>query len=170
MRIEKTSLRRRYATLFVLPLLLIVCGCNRPGRLRVSPLTHLGIDKSARLIAYEDKGSVCLTGSADNASGRDGIHYINAIWDVSDPSVASVAADGTIKGLQPGRVTVIARWEGQQVATSIEVVTTLSAGWLPQVSVERMQCPISEIKLSLSRDRTLRFRLGFGDPRRRNEF
>lgn len=154
-----------YTPLFVAALLLLTHGCNRHGRLRVLPLTHVAIDKSVTLIAYEEKRTFSPIGPVEAASSAGTIQPVNATWSVSDPSIASVEYDGTVRGLKPGRVNIRAAWAGQQIVTTVEVVVNLSIGWVPQVSAEKMHCPISEVKLSLSQDRTLRFRLGFDDSK-----
>ena len=163
---ERTSvsMKRRAANLSVIALFLLSSGCHKHGRLRVLPLTHLAIGRSATLVAFEEGCQSGAAGSAQAAPTHIEIRNpIAAAWSVSDASIASVGDDGTVKGLKTGRVSIRAAWEGQEITTHVEVVGNLNVGWLPQLSAEKMRSSINEVKLSLSPDRTLRFRLAFDD-------
>lgn len=153
-------MRKLITLLFVVGFLLLSNSCKRHGRLKIFPITHLAVGASTTLAAYEEE-LPSRTGAA--AASVKTPNRVTAAWSVSDPSIASVTSDGTVAGIKEGRTTLRAVWEGQNISTTVEVVRKLQAGWLPQLSAEGMSSSISEVKLSLSPDRTLRFRLSFGE-------
>lgn len=155
-------MKHRAANLSAIGLLLLGAGCHKHGRLRVVPITHVAVGRSATLVAYEEDHRP--TGSAQASSEISEIQNpVPATWSVSDASIASVESDGTVKGLKTGRVSIRAAWAGQEIITPVEVVGKLTVGWLPQLSADKMRSSIKEMKISLSADRTLRFHMGFDD-------
>ncbi len=152
----------RIAFIFlVISFLLLSSSCQRRGRLQIFPITHLAVGASTTLRAYEE-----VPPSRSSVSAQTTIKAPNrvaATWSVSDPTIASMKPDGTIEGLKEGQATVRATWEGQNVAATVNVVRNLRVDCLPQVSTEGIGAAIGEVELSLSTDRTLRFRVGPGE-------
>lgn len=125
-------------------------------------LTHLAVGQKSRVTAYEEYREKGDVDSASAATLRDFSRSpVGARWSVSDEQVASVAEDGTITGLKPGRVTLKSTWEGREASRMIEVVRALPAGPLPQVSARAMRCSPHGVELDLESDRTLDFELSF---------
>jgi lysophospholipase L1-like esterase len=156
-------MKRRVANLSMALLVLLSSGCNRHGRLRVLPITHVAVGRSATLIAYEEERSIRSNSSAQAASHNMIRRLVAAKWNVSDASIASVSNDGTLTGLEAGRVNIRGAWEGQEIVTVVEVVSRLPFAFLPQLATEEMRSSINEVKLNLAPDRTLRFHVGFYD-------
>lgn len=158
-------MKRRAVSLAVVALLLLSSACHKHGRLRVLPITQVAVGRSATLIAYEEERSLSAVGSAcADSKPKVTRRPVTANWTVSDGSIASVENDGMLMGLKAGRVKITGAWEGQEVIAAVEVVSNLTVGSLPQFKADEMLSSISEIKLSLSQDRTLRFRLDFDNP------
>ena len=156
-------MRKSLTLLLVAGFLLLSSSCQRRGRLRIVPITHLAVGASTTLLAYEEVLPSRSGASAQAAPVASAANRVAAAWSVSDPTVASVKPDGTVEGIKEGRTTVTATWEGQEIAANVHVVRSLRAGWLPQLSTEGMSSSIGEVKLSLSTDRTLRFRMDLGE-------
>jgi lysophospholipase L1-like esterase len=150
-------MKHRAAILIVFALLLLATACHKNGQLRVAPITHVAVGRSASLIAYEE------THQSNNSQLDEIQKPIAATWTVSDASIASVGSEGTLKGLKPGYVTIKTAWAGQEISMPVELVERLTVGWLPQLSSDKLHSSIREIKTSLAADRTLRFHAAFDD-------
>ena len=153
--------RRSLILLLVVSFPLLSSGCQRHGRLRMVPITHLAVGASTTLLAYEE--ALPSNSASAHASSITLHQRVNAAWSVSDSAVAKLKPDGTIEGIKQGRVIVRAMWEGQQTTATVEVVQHLRVGWLPEISADEMSSSIRELKLSLAKDRTLRFHLGLDE-------
>jgi lysophospholipase L1-like esterase len=125
-------------------------------------VTHVAAGRSVRLTAYEEyretSGSIM---SAQAASLGNILRApVLARWTVSDASLASINADGTLTALKPGRVTVTSVWEKYTASTEIEVVRGLPLDSLPQMNARAASmCRPQSMDLSLDEDRTLRFKM-----------
>lgn len=125
-------------------------------------VTHLAVGQKSHLTAYEEYREKSEIDSASAASIRDFLRApVGAKWSVSDEQIASIAEDGTITALKPGRVTLKSSWEGREAETTIEVVRALPGGPLPQVFTRGARCAVQGVDLSLSATRSLRFNLSF---------
>lgn len=126
-------------------------------------VSHIAVGQTSQLLAYEEYRNGDID-SARAASAEDVSHEaITPTWSVSDPEVASISADGMLKALKPGRVTVQGRWKGFESSADVEVMKDLPAGTLPKLEARASRCIPQEIDLSLSPERALRFHLKFGD-------
>src|SRR3954463_12003276 len=78
--------------------------------LRISILrnpTHIAVGQSSRLQAYEEYQDAAIdVASAASTNGDAWRAPIMPEWSVSDPQVASISEDGTLKALKPGRVRI----------------------------------------------------------------
>lgn len=126
--------------------------------------THIAVGQTSRLEAYEEYQDGSLDG-ASAASGAENVSraLVTPRWSVSDPQVASVSADGTLKALRPGRVTIEGHWEGFETSATIDVVKSLPTGVLPQINARGTRCQPQDVSLSLSWERALRFRVKFAE-------
>src|SRR5258706_11245766 len=145
--------------LCIIFLALAASGCRSHGKIHIQPITHLAVGQSAPLAAYEEQQPFSLFRStAGQPITRS---QITAAWSVSDPSIASVDAIGILSGHKPGTIVIKSVWEDRDASNSVQVVTSLPAKFLPQLSSQGTILTPNEIKLSLGKDRQLRFHAAF---------
>src|SRR5258706_9296028 len=148
--------------LCIIFLALAASGCRSHGKIRIQPITHLAVGQSAPLAAYEEKQPFSpFRSTAGQPITRS---PVTATWSVSDPAIASVDANEILSGHKPGTIVIKSGWEDRDATTTVQVVGSLPAKFLPQLSSQGNISMPNEIRLSLGKDRQLRFHASFDNP------
>jgi hypothetical protein len=126
-------------------------------------LTHIAVGQTAQLTAFQEyRLRAGESGAASAEPLRDIQREAVAVrWSVSDPSIASLGADGTLAALKPGRVTIRGVRENQEASTTVDVLSELKPARLPQINVSGAVCQPQSVDLSLDDQRSLGFHLSF---------
>lgn len=139
---------------------LFAAACSKPGAIRMTTVTHLGMGQSVNLSAYEEKRPSHFLKGTDPSEPFTR-ETVEATWSVSDPAVASISETGVLQGLKAGQVTVKAVWKGSEFSETVKVVPDLRAKVLPQLEPEGQISPPKEIHLALNKDRSLQLDVAF---------
>src|SRR5713226_7601662 len=156
----------RVSVVSVVFVALLAAGCRSHGKIRIQPITHLGIGQTAPLAAYEEQRPFSLFRSAQATSNEPVTrNRVIAKWSISDTSIASVDDNGTLTGKKPGAVVVKGVWEDREAERNVQVVTSVPAKFLPQLSTQGAISTPNDLKLALGKDQMLRFHAGFDNPK-----
>lgn len=126
-------------------------------------LTHIAVGQRAQLTAFQQYR--LRSGESGAASAEPLLDIqretVAVRWSVSDPTVISIAEDGTLTALRPGRVTIRGVREDQEASTTLDVLKELKPARLPQISASGAMCQPQAIELGLDDQRSLQFHLSF---------
>jgi hypothetical protein len=137
-------------------------GCRSHGKICIQPITHLAVGQAANLVAYEEQQPSSLFRSTVGQPIKRST--ITPAWSVSDNSIAKLDANGILTGLKPGPLVIKSVWEDREATTNVQIVPSLPAKFLPQLSSQGPISTPNEIKLSLGKDHKLRFHATFDNP------
>jgi hypothetical protein len=160
----------RFAPCLLLLFAALAASCNRAEerkglKLRISQVTHIAAGQSFQLSAYQEYLKPARSSSYGTVEATTNTDFVRepveARWEVTDASIAQVAANGMLTALKPGKVQVKGYWQNYEAKINVEVLKNLSVRALPQLSAQGMKCSPEAVSLNLTTERTLSFRLTF---------